>query len=377
MSLATARRGTALGLALTLAVAGTALADELKADADVLSGIQSSFNLGEVAPGAERTVHVDFVLGCKSSSHLTAGASLDINEESRDIPADGELSVTPGEVTVPADWPADGVFCSGSESAAVVTPAQLDVTAPMTPGEGYAYTVFFVLPDGEATSNLIATTIYLDVVVPDPPVDTTAPELHGVPANLVTTTSGASAVVTWTDPTATDDVDPAPTVECTPPSGSAFDLGTTTVTCTATDASGNVSSATFDVTVSLAAPTLSGTWAKPLDGGVPALTGRSGRNIPLKLTVSAAGHAQGPADIAAPSLLVQSLAGCTTTSAVTGMQSGGQFAWSGGAWQLGLDTNGLGAGCMRLVARVDGQTVATAIVELNGDGQPASAKAKR
>src|SRR6186713_197702 len=106
MSLATARRGTALGLALTLAVAGTALADELKADADVLSGIQSSFNLGEVAPGAERTVHVDFVLGCKNSSHLTAGASLDINEESRDIPADGDLIVTPGEVTVPADWPA-------------------------------------------------------------------------------------------------------------------------------------------------------------------------------------------------------------------------------------------------------------------------------
>ena len=126
MSLATARRGTALGLALTLAVAGTALADELKADADVLTGIQSSYNLGEVAPGAERTVDVDFVLVCKSSGHLTAGASLDVDETSRDIPADGELIVTPGEVTVPADWPADGVFCSGSESAATVTPAKLD-----------------------------------------------------------------------------------------------------------------------------------------------------------------------------------------------------------------------------------------------------------
>ena len=32
---------------------------------------------------------------------------------------------------------------------------------------------------------------------------------------------------------------------------------------------------------------------------------------------------------------------------------------------------------MRLVARVDGETVATAIIELNGDGQPASAKAKK
>ena len=275
MSLATARRGTALGLVLTLAVAGTALADELKADADVLTGTQSSFNLGEVAPGAERTVDVGFVLGCKSSGHLTAGASLDVDETSRDIPADGELIVTPGEVTVPANWPVDGVFCSGSESAATVTPAKLELTAPMTPGPGYAYTVFFGLSDGEAMSNPIATTIYLDVVVPDGPVDTTGPEIHGMPADIATTTTGASAVVSWTDPTATDDVDPAPTVGCTPPSGSAFDLGTTTVTCTATDATGNSSSATFDVTVTLAAPTLTGAWAKPLDVGVPALSGRS------------------------------------------------------------------------------------------------------
>jgi hypothetical protein len=377
MSLATARRGTALGLALTLAVAGTALADELKADADVLTGIQSSFNLGEVAPGAERSVDVGFVLACTRSSHLTAGASLDIDEETRDIPAEGELSVTPGEVTVPADWPADGVFCSGFETAASVTPAKLDVTAPLTPGTGYAYTVTFALSDGEATSNTIATTVYLDVVIPDAPVDTTAPVLHGMPSDITTSTTGASKVVSWTNPTATDDVDAAPTVGCTPPSGSAFDLGTTTVTCTATDATGNSSSASFNVTVTLAAPARTGTWSKPLDAGVPALTGRTGRNLPLKLTVTAAGHTQGPADIPAPSLLVQSLAGCTTTSAVTGMQSAGQFAWSGGIWQLGLDTNWLGTGCVRLVARVDGETVATAIIELNGDGLPASTTATR
>ena len=377
MSLATARRGTALGLVLTLAVAGTALADELKADADVLTGIQSSYNLGEVAPGAETTVDVGFVLLCKSTSHLTAGASLDVDETSRDIPAEGELIVTPGDVTVPADWPADGVFCSGSESPAIVTPAQLDITAPMTPGAHYAYTVFFGLSDDEATSNLIATTIYLDVVVPEGPVDTTAPEIHGMPGDIEATTTGASKVVTWTDPTATDDVDPAPTVSCAPASGSAFDLGTTTVTCTASDASSNTSSATFDVTVTLATPTLTGTWAKPLDAGVPALTGRSGRNVPLKLTVSAGGRAQGPADIAAPSLLVQSLAACSSSASVIEMQNAGRFAWSGGAWQMGLDTSALGTGCMRLVARVNGETVATAIIELNGDGQPASTTVKR
>src|SRR5690349_10410894 len=124
MPLAVARRGLALGLALTLVAAGTAFADELKADADVLAGTQTSVDLGQVAPGAERTVNVGFVLFCKGSSHLTAGATLLVDETSREVPVEGDLIVTPGEVAVPADWPASGAFCSGTESAAVVSPAQ-------------------------------------------------------------------------------------------------------------------------------------------------------------------------------------------------------------------------------------------------------------
>jgi hypothetical protein len=48
---------------------------------------------------------------------------------------------------------------------------------------------------------------------------------------------------------ATDAVDPAPALSCTPPSGSTFPVGTTSVTCTATDAAGNSATASFDVTV--------------------------------------------------------------------------------------------------------------------------------
>lgn len=51
--------------------------------------------------------------------------------------------------------------------------------------------------------------------------------------------------------TATDVFDPAPVIVCTPPSGSFFPIGTTTVTCTATDASGNQSTCAFPVTVRL------------------------------------------------------------------------------------------------------------------------------
>jgi hypothetical protein len=51
--------------------------------------------------------------------------------------------------------------------------------------------------------------------------------------------------------TAADDCDPSPAVTCTPPSGSFFPFGTTWVTCTATDRSGNQSTCRFRVTVTL------------------------------------------------------------------------------------------------------------------------------
>jgi hypothetical protein len=81
-------------------------------------------------------------------------------------------------------------------------------------------------------------------------VDTTAPTLGDVPANITqTATSATGNVVTYANPTATDIVDGDPVVTCTPPSGSTF-LGTTTVSCTAEDDSGNVSAAsTFTVSV--------------------------------------------------------------------------------------------------------------------------------
>jgi hypothetical protein len=49
--------------------------------------------------------------------------------------------------------------------------------------------------------------------------------------------------------TATDNCTVPPTVVCTPASGSSFPLGTTTVTCTATDVSQLMSTCSFTVTV--------------------------------------------------------------------------------------------------------------------------------
>jgi hypothetical protein len=76
--------------------------------------------------------------------------------------------------------------------------------------------------------------------------------LTGVPANITTAATGPTgAVVTYTSPTATDEGGETPTVACLPASGSTFAVGTTTVTCTATDADDSNSpvTATFSVTV--------------------------------------------------------------------------------------------------------------------------------
>jgi len=55
-------------------------------------------------------------------------------------------------------------------------------------------------------------------------------------------------VVNFSDPVTSDNCGVA-SVVCVPASGSEFSLGTTTVSCTVTDNSGNTASCSFDITV--------------------------------------------------------------------------------------------------------------------------------
>jgi hypothetical protein len=88
---------------------------------------------------------------------------------------------------------------------------------------------------------------FFDVFV----ADTTSPVVT-VPADIsivLTMSTDSSAVATFTS-SATDVVDSAPVVSCTPASGSTFPVGTTMVSCTATDEAGNASQPkTFKVIV--------------------------------------------------------------------------------------------------------------------------------
>jgi hypothetical protein len=89
-------------------------------------------------------------------------------------------------------------------------------------------------------------------------LDTTPPLLLGREDIRVVVPAGfSSTTVHYTSPVAVDDVDTNPTVTCSPSSGSTFDIGTRTVSCTARDSRNNVSPPrTFRVTVDPTPPTL-------------------------------------------------------------------------------------------------------------------------
>jgi hypothetical protein len=94
-----------------------------------------------------------------------------------------------------------------------------------------------------------------------PPLDKTPPDIGAasdstgdlpstIPLHIVEpATSPAGATVFYMPPTAIDDGNAGTSVSCRPPPNTTFPVGTTTVTCTASDPAGNHSTATFDVTV--------------------------------------------------------------------------------------------------------------------------------
>lgn len=107
-------------------------------------------------------------------------------------------------------------------------------------------------PRGTTTVTYTATDDYgnvatcsFNVVV----TDNTKPVIAGCPGNITTTANAScQAIVNWTEPTATDNCTTVTLTRSHAP-GSVFNKGTTPVTYTATDASGNISTCTFNVIV--------------------------------------------------------------------------------------------------------------------------------
>ena len=141
-------------------------------------------------------------------------------------------TVTAHDSTTPANG---GQTASGTSSPIPVT--------GLTIGDSYTFTVVATNRIGSSESSTASAP-----ATPLPP-DTTPPTLT-VPSQVdVSATSSAGAVAVTYTVTATDDRDPHPTVTCDPASGSNFPLGTTPVTCTATDNVGNRATGSFTVVV--------------------------------------------------------------------------------------------------------------------------------
>jgi hypothetical protein len=97
--------------------------------------------------------------------------------------------------------------------------------------------------DGSGNTGQTSFAVIVTLVDNDPPTLT-------VPGNQTIEATGPGGAVVTYSVSATDTVDPSPTIDCDHASGSTFPITTTVVTCTASDASGKSSPpASFSVTV--------------------------------------------------------------------------------------------------------------------------------
>lgn len=156
-------------------------------------------------------------------------------------------------VTVPADITKEATGANGAVVTYLGVTASDDVDGPLTATCTKASGSVF--PIGTTTvscsardkaGNLGDNTFSVTVE------DTTAPNLTVSTARTATATSANGAAVTYTAPSASDIVDGAVEATCDKASGSIFQLGSTTVTCTATDEAGNIGTERFTVTVTAA-----------------------------------------------------------------------------------------------------------------------------
>ncbi len=253
---------------------------------------------------------------------------------------------TPPTIAVPASFTAEADSPAGWTSSWTVSATDAeddpDPTPTCSPAAGS------VLPLGATTVTCTVTdsvgstaTDHFDVTV----VDTTAPVLRGMPSDIAVTSSDtAGRTVTFTDPTATDSVDPSPSVGCAPASGSQFQVGTTDVTCTSSDASGNQSTGSFRVTVRYVAPSVaSAVWLEPVAGSTSTFVANRGRTVPIKVQLFVNGVAVSTGD-----------AGLQLAPCGGGSPSILPLVWNGGRWNVSLDTSSLTSSCYTVTARING-----------------------
>jgi hypothetical protein len=279
--------------------------------------------------------------------------------------ASGTFNVTVGDTTaptlvLPADQTAEATSAAGASvsfatSASDTVDGSVAVACDHASGDIFALGATTVsCSAADSAGNSASGTFNVTVA------DTTGPTLVGMPDNISVTTSNAGGrAVSYTPPTATDAADSSPSVGCSPASGSTFAVGSTDVTCTATDASGNSTSAGFTVKVGYSAPPADVAWTvrwgEPVAGSPAALSTNTSRNIPIKVRMFADGVEQ---MTGSASLRIVACGGDTALVV--------PLTWGSGRWGGHLDTSLLKPGCYVAVATLNGNDAGSFALDVRG-----------
>jgi hypothetical protein len=161
------------------------------------------------------------------------------------------VTVEPGPppvIGVPSDMSLAATSPGGAQVTytASATDAR-DGTVPVIcePASGSTFAIATTTVNCAATDSIGNTATASFVVT----VAESSPPVIVVPADITAAATGPSGAKVSFPVTATDPVDGALVSACAPASGSTFPIGTTTVSCSATDRAGNGAAASFTVTV--------------------------------------------------------------------------------------------------------------------------------
>jgi gliding motility-associated-like protein len=204
---------------------------------DATPGITSNFNSGDTFSIGVHTVTYEATdaAGNKETCSFTVTVEDHINPTFTNCPSNLVVSASATSCDAPVSW----VVPTASDNC-TTTPV---LTSNFNPGDLFPIgvtTVTYTAKDDAGNATTCSFTVTVN--------DNTAPVFTGCPAGIsVAANASCQAVVTWNAPVATDNC--SFTLSSNHSPGETFPSGITPVMYTATDAAGNVTTCSFNVTV--------------------------------------------------------------------------------------------------------------------------------